>query len=228
MSNRIRSFVLSASSALALFGSAACVTPDVDSLDPDEDVDVAVSELQSGPGEYLVANPFTGEARFFIAVTVDAEPSPEEHELQCKLLMGQEAATAHCPDLASLPVLIVADDGEPAGRVIRVGYGPLAAALASRGHTVLDITPAGEDPEYHPAEAAWSWWTMSWDCVASEADIDTCNSTCALKGGGTVTVDEEIPSNNPYAEPSCEVTCTCGDGTEDAWIDPPQVQPATP
>ncbi len=206
-----------ATTALGLFTITACVDP--------SDVDDVAAGLESQPGTYLVANGFAGSARFYIDVTVQAQAQTKSKLLECQLAIGADSASAACPSLPSLPVHLVADDGEPAGRLIEVGFAPLAAALANRGLTVIAIDPGDEDPGYHPAEAVWDWWLGIWNCQASQADIDTCNnSICAEHGGGDVTVDEQNPSNNPFAEPSCEVTCTCSDGLEEDWIDPPQVQ----
>jgi hypothetical protein len=221
MKTFVRPLVLVATTALALGGLAACVDPGDEPSDP-EVVGSADLELTTGPGTYLVANGLVGEAPFYVAVTVAASPGPETKRVKCTLAMGVDSATAQCPAVGSVPVTLVANDGVPEGQLIKVGFAPIATALANHGFTVLDIE-ADDEPTYHPAEAEWSWWN-GWQCQASQADIDTCNnSICAGRGGGTVTVDEQFSSNNPYLEPGCEVTCTCGDGLEEDWIDPPQV-----
>ena len=180
------------------------------------------SEIQ--PGTYLVANAFTGRARFYIDVTVQTETGASTTPLKCQLDMGATSASALCPNLASLPVQLVENDDEPMGQVIHVGYGPLQTALTGRGFDVLGLDAAGE-PEIHPAEAEWTFGR--WTCVATQADQDYCNyTTCDGHGGGTVSVTEVGATNNPFLEPSCELTCECLDGTTGITIDPPQVEPA--
>ena len=64
-----------------------------------------------------------------------------------------------------------------------------------------------------------------WECQLEESDEVECAATCGLSGVKSLTVQEyPVGSNNPFIEPSCEVNCTCNDGTEDITIDPPEDQ----
>lgn len=206
--------------ALVLGNLVACDR--AEETDEIEELESASSELVASHGRYLVANAYTGKASFYIQAKVVSGNETVAQRLPCELTVGALSMSARCPGLANPPVTVLADDGEPNGRVIRVGFASIGQALIDRGFTVLELSAASEPSPL--AEAVWE--NGHWVCQASQTDIDACNSHCASHGGsGTVSVDEEIPSNNLALEPSCEVTCACKDGSETVHLDPPQVMP---
>ncbi|MCC7382135.1 MAG: hypothetical protein IT384_09910 [Deltaproteobacteria bacterium] len=130
-------------------------------------------------------------------------------------------------DHAALPAHVVGLPGDRRG--VEVSLRPLLDALASQGWTVTQIT-AGDPPPVvaHPAEATWvgigpfGWWT----CELEQADVDWCNNLCGGEGFvDSLSSEPEIPSNNPFLEPSCETTCECKAGHGDGGVrtDPPAV-----
>jgi hypothetical protein len=138
--------------------------------------------------------------------------------VRCWLLGGVDASAAVCPDQAvSMPVSLHFA-GEYTS-VLAVDY--LALELwADQQNIDLELIHSSSDLGWS-AEAAWV--DGQWVCSAGERDADECDDLCGL-AGGSVGTTPELPTDDPLAEPACEVTCDCNDSnTAYSWIDQPQV-----
>ena len=214
----IRSLLVQAL-AVSLVSSTFAACDQAEETDELDELDIASDELVASHGRYLIANGYTGKANFYIEAEFGSQSAPVAEILECELTIGALAVTAKCPGVANPPVTLLADD-EPSGRAIRVGFTPIRQTLTSQGYAVISL--ASQSEPIPMAEAEWE--NGHWECKASQADVDACEDSCVTNGGGgTVTVDEEIPSNNPNLEPTCEVTCKCANGAKTVHRDPPQV-----
>jgi hypothetical protein len=214
----IRSLLVQAL-AVSLVSSTFAACDQAEETDELDELDIASDEIVASHGRYLIANGYTGKANFYIEAEFGSQSAPVAEILECELTIGALAVTAKCPGLANPPVTLLADD-EPSVRAIRVGFTPIRHALTNQGYSILSLASRSEPIPM--AEAVWE--NGHWECKASEADVEDCKQTCVANGGGgTVTVDEEIPSNYLDREPTCMVTCKCADGSKTVHPDPPQV-----
>jgi len=148
-----------------------------------------------------------------------------ELPVRCLLPQGAASSELRCDYSQPVPLaeLVVIDHGQ----TVRVdgSLAQLTKNLDTFGWGITGVEPIDPpEPDYQPAEAYWhgffgfGWWT----CEIEASDLLRCSDFC---GGGhyDISVDEVGATNNPFHEPSCEVSCECWDGGEDEWVDPPRV-----
>lgn len=149
----------------------------------------------------------------------------------CRFPQGAASTAMLCTDLPPAPVQVVDSDPNDG-----------AVSLTARVAGVLDQLPAGSlllqvdagkddgDVVALAAKAYFDWWDGLWKCAVEQKDIDACATKCGKDASLiSVSASTDIPSNNPYIEPGCDVTCDCNDGgsgSDFTWNDPPQVEGA--
>ena len=147
----------------------------------------------------------------------------------CRLPQGAASAAMLCADLPPAPV--TAYDFDPNDGAVSLTARISGVFEQLQPGSLLIQVGAGKDDGdvvVLAAEAYFDWWAGLWKCAVEDKDIAACISKCG-SANATASAEPDIPSNNPFAEPGCDVSCDCHDGGDSddySWNDPPQVEGA--
>lgn len=169
-------------------------------------------------GRYEVVNTVDVDVPFHVQMQGTKDGKFASQNIRCWLIGGVDAVAAQCPgQQVSMPVEL-RSTGEYTS-IVAVDFLALELWAVAAG---IDLEFIGSaHGETFSAEAEWI--DGHWVCTTSEVDAKKCNTMCGL-AGGSVSAEPEVPSNNPFAEPACTVTCDCNNSDAEAeWIDQPEV-----
>lgn len=169
-------------------------------------------------GRYEVVNTVDVDVPFYVWMQGTKDGKSATRRVRCWLLGGVDAVSAVCPDQqVSMPVELRSTGEYTSIVAVDLLALEIWAIAAGIELELLHSTNA----ETFAAEAEWI--DGHWVCATSEIDAKKCNTMCGL-AGGSVSAEVEVPSNNPFAEPACVVTCDCNDSeVEHDWTDQPEV-----
>jgi hypothetical protein len=169
-------------------------------------------------GRYEGVNTVDVDVPFYVHMEGTKDGKYSVRLVRCWLIGGIDAIAAVCPDQqVSMPVSL-----HLAGEY---------TSILAVDYLALELWAVTQDIDLafiHSSNGVtWSaeaeWVDGRWVCNTSDTDADKCDKMCGL-AGGSVSTTPEVPSNNPFAEPACTVTCDCNDSdSEYEWIDQPQV-----
>lgn|GEM_PF-2353593 len=183
---------------------------------------IATADSPGYVGPYQVAHSTRVRADVWMTVQAVRDGEQEERQLECWIEDGIESEAAYCPVLDLTLPMEVRHSGEFASHV---GFDliELEEWAESRNLELEDVTT-----EFPPqrAEAYFDFWTMRWYCAVEIKDWVTCEEKCGGRLAEPPTAKPTVNNNNPYSEPSCDVTCECLSGDTIEYEDAPAVIPS--
>ena len=161
-----------------------------------------------------------------LIVTMEKNSQIKKRKVTCGVRNGAASEMLRCENLNPIPLTEMSASHLKGYLVVQAELRQLSGIAAKQGFSIVGVD-LGDDPLVSKAEAGWVGLGPfgTWVCELEDSDMTNCAASC----GGANNIEslevDEYPagSNNPFAEHSCEVTCSCKNGTESRNIDPPQV-----
>jgi hypothetical protein len=156
-----------------------------------------------------------------LLVTTQRAKRTRTTSITCQAPRGADSALLYCRGLEPIPFEDTIKAQSEDYILVGAELPELTQKVAELGMSIVHLE-LGDAPEVENAEAAWLWGY--WECRLEDSDHTACALGCIGHGGvDEISVSNVFGSNNPFAEPSCQVECTCNDDTE---VDFPEDPPA--